>query len=233
MSVNAAYAGVVFDMDGILIDSEPLFRMAAQQAARDLGHDLADEVYVMWMGLPPRAVEAAIIDSMGPGFPMREYREQFRRIWTEHTDRHGVPAQPGIPELLGALATRGIPFGVATSTQRDQALRSLELAGLASHIEVLVAGNEVENGKPAPEIFLRAASAIGVEPTRCVALEDSAAGVRSASSARMLTIMVPDLHQPSAEIAALAHYVLPNTRRAAQVVLALFDAMHPNKVSAR
>lgn len=219
------YAGVVFDMDGILIDSEPLFRRAAQHAARDLGHYLSDETYAMWMGLPPRAVEAAVVESMGPEFPMRAFREEFRRIWIDHTERHGMPPQPGIPELLVGLRERNIPFSVATSTQRDQALRSLELAGIGAFIEVLVAGNEVTEGKPAPEIFLRAAAGIGIAAERCVALEDSAVGVRAASSARMLTIMVPDLHQPNAATAALADYVLPGTARAARVVLTLFDAL--------
>ena len=92
-------------------------------------------------------------------------------------------------------------------------------------IEVLVAGNEVTEGKPAPEIFLRAAAGIGIAPERCVALEDSSVGVHAASAARMLTIMVPDLHQPNAATAALADYVIPDTARAARVVLTLFDAL--------
>ena len=221
-AVREQYAGVVFDMDGILIDSEPLYRMAAQQAARDLGHLVTDDIYVMWMGLPPSAVEASVIKTMGPDFPMPDFRERFREIWIEYTDQHGVPAQPGMNALLSSLKARRIPFGVATSTQRDQAERSLELAGLRPAIDCLVAGNEVDNGKPAPDIFLHVAAAIGIHPTRCVALEDSEAGVRSASSARMLTIMVPDLHQPSPEVAALADYVLPTTTYAARVVLTLF-----------
>ena len=219
----ASYAGVIFDMDGILIDSEPLFRLAAQRAARDLGYEVTDELFLTWMGLPPAAVATSITQTLGQDFPMDAFRDRFREIWTEHTESHGVPAQPGISELLSSLRARQIPFGVATSTQRDQAERSLQLAGLWTYIDKLVAGNEVEAGKPAPEIFLRAAEEIGIQATRCVALEDSEAGVRSASSARMLTIMVPDLHQPSAEIASLADYVLPTTVHAARVVIAVFD----------
>jgi HAD superfamily hydrolase (TIGR01509 family) len=158
---------------------------------------------------------------MGPDFPMRQFGDRFREIWMEHTDQHGVPAQPGMNTLLMTLRARGIPFAVATSTQRDQAERSLEMAGLWSNIDCLVAGNEVDEGKPAPDIFLHAAEAIGIHPARCVALEDSEAGVRSASGAHMLTIMVPDLHQPSPEVTVLADYVLPTTTRAARVVLAL------------
>ena len=217
------YAGVVFDMDGILIDSEPLFRLAAQRAAHELGYEVSDELFVTWMGLPPAAVAASIVHAMGNDFPMNAFRERFREIWNEHTEQHGVPQQPAIGDLLSSLQARHIPFGVATSTQRDQAERSLQLAGLWTYIDKIVAGNEVETGKPAPEIFLRAADQIGVQPTRCVALEDSDVGVRSASSARMLTIMVPDLHQPSAEVSCLADYVLPTTVHAARVVLTLFD----------
>ena len=223
MNRDAAYGGVVFDMDGILIDSEPLIRLAAQTAARDIGYPVSDETYMGWMGLPPRAVESAIRESLGVDFPMDEFRERFRAIWRTHTDTHGVPAQPGMAALLEALAARGVPFAVATSTQRDQAERSLALAGLAHRIKTLVAGNEVANGKPEPEIFLRAAAAIGVKPKRCIALEDSAVGVRSAASAGMLTIMVPDLHRPTAEVAALARYVLPSTCRAAAVVVRILD----------
>ncbi len=223
-AAHAHYQGVIFDMDGILIDSEPLFRLAAQQAAGELGYHVSDETYVTWMGLPPTAVEAAVVASMGGDFPMTAFRDAFRAIWTTHTDKHGVPAQPGMAALLGALRSRGIPYGVATSTERAQAQRSLELAGLAPLIGTLVGGDEVANGKPAPEIFLRAAEHIGVGPESCVALEDSAAGVRAAAGARMLTIMVPDLHLPGADIAALARYVLPDTRRAAEVVVALFDS---------
>ena len=223
MNRDAPYGGVVFDMDGILIDSEPLIRMAAQTAARDIGSSVSNETYMDWMGLPPRAVEAAIRTSLGADFPMDEFRERFRAIWSTHTDTHGVPAQPGMAALLEALAARGVPFAVATSTQRDQAERSLALAGLAHHIKILVAGNEVANGKPEPEIFLRAAAGIGIVPGRCIAIEDSAVGVRSAASAGMLTIMVPDLHRPTAEVAALARYVLPNTERAAAVVVRIFD----------
>jgi HAD superfamily hydrolase (TIGR01509 family) len=221
---HAGLLGVVFDMDGILIDSEPLIRIAAQTAADELGYSLSDELYMQWMGLPPRAVEAAVIESMGPNFPMNEYREHIRRIWKTHTDNHGVPAQPGIAELLEELRARGIPFGVATSTERAQAERSLALAGLARFIDVIVGGNEVEQGKPAPEIFLRAASAINVAPAACIALEDSSVGIRAAAAARMLTIMVPDLHRPTAEVAALADYVLPSTTDAARVVLRMFDS---------
>ena len=221
---TAQRVGVVFDMDGILIDSEPLFRMAAQRAADELGYVLADETYESWMGLPPQAVEAGVRASFGTEFPMDEFRARFHTVWRTHTDRHGVPAQPGMRDLLASLHARGVPFGVATSTQREQAERSLALAGLAPYIDVLVAGNEVAAGKPAPDIFLRAATAIGVTPERCIALEDSAVGVRAAAGARMLTIMVPDLHRPTLEIARLAQYVLPCTARAAAVVLRMLDA---------
>ena len=223
MVAAATFRGVVFDMDGILIDSEPLFRVVGQRAARDLGFEMSDEFYLRLMGLPPAAVEAAIRESLGAAFPMEEFRTRFMEIWPQHTSAHGVPAQPGMLDLLRELTARRIPFGVATSTRRQQALRSLELAGLLEYIDTLVCGDEVDRGKPAPDIFLRAADTIGLAATRCVALEDSEAGLRAAAAARMLTIMVPDLHRPSPEVAALARYILPSTAHAARVVTAIFD----------
>lgn len=209
---------VIFDMDGILIDSEPLFRAAAKQAAEALGYALSDEVYVQWMGLPPKAVEAAVRESMGDDFPMEPFRATFRDVWIRHTDANGVPAQPGISALLDELKTRSVPFAVATSTFREQAERSLELAGLSPLIDIMIAGDEVSDGKPAPDIFLAAAAAIGVDASACIALEDSAVGVRAASTAGMLTIMVPDLHQPDVATAELARYVIRDTATAASVV---------------
>ena len=214
---------VVFDMDGVLIDSEPLFRTAAKRAAGELGYQLSDEVYVQWMGLPPKAVEAAVRQSMGDDFPMEPFRETFREVWIKHTDEHGVPAQPGMYDLLDKLRQHEVPYAVATSTFREQALRSLELAGLGSLIDVVVAGDEVVNGKPAPDIFLAAAEAIQVAPTGCIAIEDSAVGVRAAAEANMMTIMVPDLHQPDNATASLAHYVLRDTITAGAVVSSMLN----------
>lgn len=216
-------AAVVFDMDGILIDSEPLFRLAAQRAARDLGYTVSDAVYVTWMGLPPAAVEAAVYSSLGDDFPMTAFRDRFQAIWIEHTNTHGVAAKPGIADLLAFLKERGTAFAVATSTHRQQAERSLELAGLLDFFDVIVSGDEVTHGKPAPDIFERAAHLINRAPPDCTALEDSAAGIRSASAAGMLTVMVPDLHWPDDEVCALARYVLPDTLRAATVIKALLN----------
>lgn len=160
---------------------------------------------------------------MGAAFPMERFGTRFMEIWTERTAAHGVPAQPGMLDLLRELTARRIPFGIATSTRRQQALRSLELAGLLDYIDTLVCSDEVDQGKPAPDIFLRTADAIDLAATSCVALEDSEAGLRAATAARMLAIMVPDLHRPSPEVAALARYILPSTAHAAQVVMAIFD----------
>ena len=122
--------------------------------------------------------------------------------------REGIALKPGLLDLLEWLEAEGIPKAVATSTRRDRALAKLELTSLAPRFVALVGGDEVARGKPAPDIFLAAAQRLGEPAPRCLVLEDSEPGVRAALAAGMTPIMVPDLHAPSADLAALTPLVL-------------------------
>ena len=144
------------------------------------------------------------------------------RIWQKKTESEGIPTQPGIPLLIKSLQNHHVPLVVATATGRMQAIRSLELSGLSSLTTHLVGGDEVEQPKPEPDIFLRAASILGVRPQRCIAVEDSAVGIRAASDASMLTILVPDLATPDSRTMETADYVLPSTENVSRVLLRFF-----------
>jgi HAD superfamily hydrolase (TIGR01509 family) len=125
-----------------------------------------------------------------------------------HVDRHiecsGIAVKPGLWPLIELLAAHGVPKAVATSTGKARAIRKLSLAGILPHFDHIVAGDEIANGKPAPDIFLKAAEKLSVDAADCYVLEDSEAGVRAAHSAGMTPILVPDLQQPSDEVRALA-----------------------------
>ena len=141
----------------------------------------------------------------------------------EHkTENEGIPPKPGIPLLIEKLNANHVPLVVATATGRQRAIRSLELSGLSDLTKNLVGGDEVDNSKPEPDIFLRAASILGVPARRCIAVEDSAVGIRAASDADMLTILVPDLSIPDPKTVETADYVLSSTEKASRVLLRFF-----------
>jgi len=218
-----AFAAVIFDLDGTLIDSEPVFKAVAQRAALRFDRSFSDELFLELLGLPGNEVEAGIRAAFGQDFPVAAFRDAFGGLWREHVEEHGIAVKPGAVEFIGHLNRRKIPYAVATSTPYERARESLELAGIGEHFEFLVGGDQVENGKPAPEIYLKAAAHISVEPTRCIAIEDSKVGVRAAAAANMYTIMVPDLKPPDADTLVLADVVAPSMEAAMYSVWRLLD----------
>ncbi|MEN9728229.1 MAG: hypothetical protein RL434_2595 [Pseudomonadota bacterium] len=209
-------AGVVFDMDGVLIDSERIIRAAAQAAAVEIDRRLTDDFYASVLGLPGTRVEAAFMAEFGPDFPLTDYRKRFERCYRLEVDERGIQPKPGVPELLQRLRARGVPVAVATATRSGNAERALEAAGLLHHLPVCVTGDQVAQSKPAPDVFLAAAARLGLAPELCIAVEDSEVGARAAVAAGMWTLMVPDFRPPSEELAAMVHEILDSMPTAAR-----------------
>ena len=215
------FQAVVFDMDGVLIDSERVIRRAAQQAGLEFGQQISDAWFDEVIGMPGVRVEAALRELFGQGFPMDDYRTCFQRHYAAHIDTHGMQSKPGVPALLQELSSRGVPIAVATQTRSGHAQAALASAGLLEYLPVCVTGDLVALPKPAPDVFLRAAAELRVEPAACIALEDSEIGVRAAVAAGMWTLMIPDLKPASAEASALVREVLPSMPHAAERVRTL------------
>jgi len=199
---------VIFDMDGLMIDTEPIYKRALQKAAAELGYHLSDEFAFTLIGLSNPACRKAIAGHLGSGFPLEEYWKRWPELWREEAEEHGIAKKPGLEELLSCLNHRGMPMAIATSSSRPQTEFSLRVSGLSFPFDHIVTGDQIMNGKPAPDIFLEASRRLDVSPDRCLALEDSENGVRAARSAGMVTIMVPDLKQPSDEVRDLAFDVV-------------------------
>ena len=133
-----------------------------------------------------------------------DFIEARRPYFDAELDRlGGVPKKEGLDELFAFLKAEGYYIGLATSTRHARTLQMLGRAGLSDAFDTIMAGDMVENGKPHPEIYLRAAEALGVEPSECMGVEDSLAGVRAVHAAGMFTVMIPDLVEPTPEIEAL------------------------------
>jgi beta-phosphoglucomutase-like phosphatase (HAD superfamily) len=203
-----APGALVLDMDGTMLDTEPLYKAAWQRAAADLGCALDDAFYLTLVGRSIADGEAELVRRFGPAFPIADFRSRWPAIWRTRVEAGGIPTKPGLLELLAWVEGCRLPVAVATSSDRAYAMFSLTSAGLAGRFETVVTGDEVAHGKPAPDIYFEAARRLGVRPAQAIAVEDSDAGTLSARRAGMSVLLIPDLKAPSAEAAAAASRVL-------------------------
>ena len=189
---------VIFDMDGLMLDTEVIARIAWQRAGEDLGFTISDALFASFIGRTANDSDAMLREVWGAEFPSTQLRQRITHHWDTHIAEHGVPSKPGLVELLDFLVEKGIRRAVATSSRKENAKK--KLTPFKAYFEVLVTGDDIKNGKPAPDIFLLAAKELGLQPEECLVLEDSFAGMRAAKAAGIEAIMVPDLLTPNEEI---------------------------------
>ena len=212
---------IIFDMDGLMLDTEPLYRIAWKRASAECGFELTDEIYTSLVGRGRKDAERTLAETFGPEFSPEKFRVLAARYEEEEFAGPPMPKKPGLDELLAFLEQMNLPLAVATSTERRLTLPRLARAGLLSRFDAVATGDEVSRGKPFPDLFLLAARRLGAEPSSCLVLEDSEAGVFAARAAGMQVFQVPDLVDPSAEV-----------RRAANGVFrSLFDVLEKLKTS--
>ena len=188
---------IIFDMDGLMLDSERVDLEIWRTTLSRHGHTLPDELHRALIGRREADGERLLLEHYGTAFPLAQIKAETRAVWHERVAAQGLPRKPGLEALLDHLEATGVPKAVATSTARARAL--LSLGELAHRFGALACGDEVANGKPAPDIYLLAASRLSVEVADCLALEDSPAGVTAAQSAGMAVVMIPDLVLPTTE----------------------------------
>lgn len=201
---------VIFDMDGLMIDTERIAQRAWQLAGAEGGYEFDDATYLQAVGRTREDTKSVFQAAFGPDFPFDDLYERKQQIMYDLIDTEGIPTMPGLFELYDLIDGLGIAKAVATSTARPTALKKLTIVNALDRFSVIVCGNEIANGKPAPDIFLEAAARLEIPPINCIVLEDSEAGIRAAHAAGMAPIMIPDMKQPSAEIVEMATHVLPS-----------------------
>jgi HAD superfamily hydrolase (TIGR01509 family) len=207
-------------MDGVLIDSEQLWDEVREQLARERGGRWHERAQAEMMGMSSTEWSRYMHDVIGLAEPPEEINaEVVRRLLARYQE--SLPVMPGAVAAVERLAARW-PLGLASSSNREVIDTVLELAGIAHLFRATVSSEEVEHGKPAPDVYLEAARRLGVDPTSCAAVEDSANGIRSARAAGMRVIAIPNPHYPPSEdVLALA-----------DVVLHSLDELTPERVSA-
>lgn len=216
-------AAVLFDMDGLLLDSERVALAIMAQCAGELGLSWEPRVGLRMIGRNVIDANRVLREHYGDDARLDALPAAFRAHYDRHIDERAIPLKPGVAQLLDLLDAHDIPCAVATSTQRERATRKLDRSGILRRFDALVGGDDVERGKPAPDIYLAAARALAVEPARCLVLEDSNTGARAGLAAGMAVVMVPDLLEPDAAVVALGAHCRASLLEVADQLHSLFN----------
>ncbi len=197
--------GVLFDLDGLILDTEILYSRFWMEACHFYGFPMTYEQSLTMRALDRRKGAAMLEHYFGPGIDYLKTRTKRVELMEEFVDAHGVGLKPGIRELLAFLDDQGIATAITSSSPIPRIQKYLGFHGLENSFHKLCSGRDVPLGKPAPDIYLAGAAALGLRPQECLALEDAPSGIRSAHDAGCYTVMVPDQDQPSQETQALLH----------------------------
>jgi HAD superfamily hydrolase (TIGR01509 family) len=191
--------GAIFDMDGLLIDTEKLYLRYWKQSAADFGYDMRDEHVYAIRSLARKYSIPKLKGFFGEDFPTEDVRAHRTELINAHIAEHGIDLKKGVFELLDYLRDNGVILAVATATPRERTLKYLEKIGAAERFDAVVCGDMVTSGKPDPEIYLTAARELGIPPENCAAFEDSPNGLKAARAAGCHVVMIPDMTQPQPE----------------------------------
>lgn len=200
---------VLFDMDGLMFDTERLWTEAWMATAEAEGLPVDLDVVAAMRGCNRAGCKRVCLERLGPDFDFDDYQAKARVVMDRLVDEHDLPKKPGLVQLLEELERRRLPAVVCTSTRRATTEGYLKRAGVERFFRGLVCGDDVQRGKPDPEVFLKGAALAGTAPERCMVLEDSPNGIRAGAAAGCKAVMVPDLMEPTGELRALAAAVVP------------------------
>ena len=200
--------GAIFDMDGLLLDTERIYQQTWREMAAEYGVALDGRFTADIIGIS-RAGSLAVIARYLPMVdPDAFVTEGSRRVYEK--EAAGIPLMPGVRTILEGLRGLGFGLAVASSSGTEMVLRNLRVAGLDPYFDAVVSGQDVQRGKPAPDIFLYAAQRLGLDAAQCYVFEDSLNGIRAGHAAGSRAIMIPDLVAPTEEVAALCAAIFPD-----------------------
>lgn len=208
----------IFDMDGLIFDSERLFMNMKHTVLTEYGYPARDEDYLQTIGLAGQQLRDKLAKLYGPDYPMDEISQKSRAKVNEYMEAHGPDIKPGIEILLKWFCRQGIPCCVASSSNHEYVKKYLNLAHLDTYFSYIIGGDEIIRSKPEPDIFLAACRRSGIHPRDAIVLEDSENGIRAALAAHIPVVCIPDLKQPSSELAKNTAAIL----KTADELIALF-----------
>ena len=191
---------ILFDMDGTVLDTEPLSKLAWSTVLTENGYSFTDKMFYEHTGLNPASTEKLYKRYLGEDFPYYEMRKKVHLFREEYRNKHGIAVKKGFYILSDALREKGIKAVIATSTPKAEAEHYLEIAGIRDRFEYIIGGDEIVHGKPDPEIYLKAAESANAAINECIAVEDSTNGILSALNANIKCVYIHDFSDISKEL---------------------------------
>lgn len=191
---------VIFDMDGTVIDTEPMSYRAWKEALLENGYRADETMLMEHVGITSLSAMKLFRQTLGDDFPYWEVRKDARRIRAGIIEQTGVPVKKGFAQLCAELDRRHIKKIIATSTAHDEAVEVLKIAGIYECFDSIIGGDEITEGKPDPEIFLKAQAISGAEKQECLIIEDSNNGIRAAYASGIRCVFIPDMKDCEAEL---------------------------------
>ncbi len=197
--------GILFDMDGLVLDTEKLYTRFWMESARDLGYPMTFQQALGLRSLNRSAGQDKLTEYFGPGISYTEVRNHRIELMDVHIEKYGIDVKPGIFELMDHLQANGIASAITSSSPMENIRRHLSAHNLLHRFDKLCSGYDVPNGKPEPDIYLYGAASLNLQPEECLALEDSPTGILSACRAGCLPVMIPDQDQPDTDTISLLY----------------------------
>ncbi|NOT10237.1 MAG: HAD family phosphatase [Methylococcaceae bacterium] len=210
------FSAVIFDMDGLVLDTEATYCFAKQEAAKSMGFAVSDDFWLSLSGLHASDIEQKLFDHLGADFDCSAFNGRAEQIWHAYVKNNGIQIKPGFFALLNFIVEQALPFCLATNSNAVNATNCLKLARLQDIFPVVITRDDVLQGKPEPDIFLKAADRLGVEIKQCLALEDSPTGIQAATRAGAFSVFVPSVLPVDPLALSLCDVMLPDLEQVLQ-----------------
>lgn len=208
MSQLPDFSAVIFDMDGLVLDTETTYFTAWQQAADELGYHISDAFCVSLSGLAFPLIEIKLTEYFSASFPFKEFYSLSASFWRACVEREGIAVKKGVHDVVHVLRERGIAYCLATNSPELNARECLQYAAVDDLFTMMVCRDHVQSPKPAADLFLQAARDLGQSIENCIVVEDSLTGLLAANNANAFSVLVPSMPDTDGQMQALADIVV-------------------------
>lgn len=209
---------VIFDMDGLMIDSERVTFESYQEVLKPMGLTMSEEFYVTLLGKPVKGIFERFYNVYGNDFPIEDVIEECHNVMAKRFETYGVPIKKGLKELLYYLKKNNYKTIVATSSNRDRVDIILKQAGITQYFDDSICGDEVSHGKPDPEVFLKSCRKLNVSTDQAIVLEDSESGIAASYNAHIKVICIPDMKYPEKQYQQMTYKILDNLENVIPII---------------